>query len=335
MDTIELFYSWQSDTPPEMNQNAIRTSLSKVILDFECINPNKRIIMQEATSNMPGSPVISETIFDRIQNCDIFVADITTINSAVESHFRKVPNPNVLIELGYAIAILGWERIILLFNKQCGKFPDEIPFDIQTNRVLKYKIKDKGDSNGKGQLFTDIKTAINQIIEMNPKRKREKIIITKEAIEKARDTETIERIFKFLNIGCIDFFIEKLPYVIIHDIFYYQVDVSNYYNSRQFFLYDENMSLLIGRFISAWEKTLSFSNEYDARNGNYHFVPERYFGNQKVFEEICEAKEELNSAFGQLVNEVKKSWHEIDVNECSKIAFRNYQEYQNKYFPEE
>lgn len=40
----------------------------------------------------------------------------------------KTPNPNVMIELGYAIKSLGWDRIILLYDKDFGEI-EEIPFE--------------------------------------------------------------------------------------------------------------------------------------------------------------------------------------------------------------
>ena len=32
-----------------------------------------------------------------------------------------MPNPNVVFELGYAVANLGWERVILLINEAHGQ----------------------------------------------------------------------------------------------------------------------------------------------------------------------------------------------------------------------
>lgn len=39
---------------------------------------------------------------------------------------RPTPNPNVLIELGYAFKALGHERVILVFNRAFGKI-EELP----------------------------------------------------------------------------------------------------------------------------------------------------------------------------------------------------------------
>jgi len=71
--------------------------------------------LDEATRNVPGSPNIPMTIFDKIIKSDIFICDLTTINTNATDIQRKTPNPNVLIELGFAISQLGWHRIIMLF----------------------------------------------------------------------------------------------------------------------------------------------------------------------------------------------------------------------------
>jgi hypothetical protein len=46
----------------------------------------------------------------------------------------------VLFELGYASAILGWERIIMVQNTAYGEIED-LPFDLRGRRVLQYKAK--------------------------------------------------------------------------------------------------------------------------------------------------------------------------------------------------
>lgn len=118
-------------------KKAIRISLQKAISKIES---EKDVIIKidESTLNEPGSPNIPITIFKKIKSADIFLCDLSIINS--ESDDRKVPNPNVLIELGYAIAILGWERIIMVFNSSYGNLSKDLPFDIGVHRVNPFKI---------------------------------------------------------------------------------------------------------------------------------------------------------------------------------------------------
>ncbi|MFL5788974.1 MAG: hypothetical protein ACJ748_13025 [Flavisolibacter sp.] len=89
---------------------------------------------------MPGSPSIVESITGKIAKSDVFVCDISIINP--ESSGRQTPNPNVLYELGFATAILGWDRIIMVLNTAFGEL-DKLPFDLRGRRILPYHL----DSN--------------------------------------------------------------------------------------------------------------------------------------------------------------------------------------------
>ena len=60
---------------------------------------------------MPGAPDIARAILEKIAAADLIVADISIINGDRDG--RRTPNPNVLIELGYALCALGPERVVL------------------------------------------------------------------------------------------------------------------------------------------------------------------------------------------------------------------------------
>ena len=49
------------------------------------------------TKGNNGSPDITATIFDKIDKCVLFVCDVSIVNSNADG--RKMPNPNVLVEL--------------------------------------------------------------------------------------------------------------------------------------------------------------------------------------------------------------------------------------------
>lgn len=136
-----LFLSWQSDRKECRNfMFSVVDSVAKRVKEFAPIK------IDRDTANVPGSPDIGDTIFEKIDMCDLFVADITLINDK-DSGYRRTPNPNVMIELGYAIKTLGWERIILL---QCEDYGDveELPFDINHRRICSYTVeKEIGDNS--------------------------------------------------------------------------------------------------------------------------------------------------------------------------------------------
>lgn len=140
---LKVFYSWQSDLQGKFNRYFIEDCMQRAIkeLDREGII-NIDFILDRDTKKVKGTPEIVKVIFDKIKNSNLFVADISIINSGHLN--RKTPNPNVLIELGYAAGILGWENIICVFNSSMGKIED-LPFDIRTRRILSYNLGEEAD----------------------------------------------------------------------------------------------------------------------------------------------------------------------------------------------
>jgi hypothetical protein len=161
MASKTLFYSWQSDLNPDEHQYLIRDSLKSALkiinkeIDFD-------LSLDKDTQKTSGSPDIVETIFRKIRTADIFVADVTVVNP--DYNGRKTPNPNVLIELGYAVKVLGWERIICIVNiDQCK--PEDLPFDIRNNRTSIYSVTKAGIRAAEKGLTATMIVAIKTIID--------------------------------------------------------------------------------------------------------------------------------------------------------------------------
>lgn len=139
-----VFYSWQSDK--RKSSNFISSSIVKAI------NIVKRKLSEDIsleinfdrdTRNRSGSPQIAQTIFDKISQCDIFICDVSLINNTYLNRKLKrriTSNPNVLVELGYAIHCLGWERVICVNNTEFGT-NEMLPFDIRAHRITSFNKK--------------------------------------------------------------------------------------------------------------------------------------------------------------------------------------------------
>jgi hypothetical protein len=158
-----IFYSWQSDLPNNSNWTFIENCLSLATKELKALEPSIIIDIDRATRDDTGSPDITESIFTKITNSSVFVADISIVNGLSDG--RKTPNPNVLIELGYAARTLGWEKIICICNTDFGGL-DNLPFDLRNRRVIPYSLKDKNKSDVKKSLANVIKKSI---IEMKSK----------------------------------------------------------------------------------------------------------------------------------------------------------------------
>ena len=132
-----VFYSWQSDCPSNTNRNLILSALEDAIKEIRDDDSIKvEPVIDRDTLGVAGSPDISESIFSKIESSSIFVCDVSIINEGE----KPSPNPNVLIELGYAIKVLGWNRIVMIMNTEYGE-PTILPFDLRSKRVLTYSIR--------------------------------------------------------------------------------------------------------------------------------------------------------------------------------------------------
>ncbi|MCO6488657.1 MAG: hypothetical protein J5I98_09585 [Phaeodactylibacter sp.] len=164
---MKAFYSWQSDLDPKLNNYLIRDAIKKAIRMLKQ-ELELDIALDRDTKNSPGSLNIVDEILRKIRSSDIFICDVSLINRSVISRMlnqRLCPNPNVSIELGYAVRSIGWKRIICVFNLASGKV-EELPFDVKVNRVTTYYLKNKRDVKAqKESLSNTLYQAMKTIID--------------------------------------------------------------------------------------------------------------------------------------------------------------------------
>jgi len=133
-----VFYSWQSDLPNPTNRSFVQQALenaAKTIRVDDTIDVEP--VIDRDTLGVAGAPDIAKTIFQKVATADVVVADVSIIGGQRKG--RPTPNPNVLIELGYALHALGDERVVLVFNTAFGK-PEQLPFDLKMRRAVTYEM---------------------------------------------------------------------------------------------------------------------------------------------------------------------------------------------------
>lgn len=136
-----VFFAWQLDVPAEQNKKFIWEAITSACDRIVDATPELAPRPELDTQGVPGSPNIVQTIFNRISKCAVFVADLSFV-ATVESKNKKAPNPNVLIELGFAAKSVGWERTILVLNDKFGE-GDDLPFDIKQHRwPIRYRLSE-------------------------------------------------------------------------------------------------------------------------------------------------------------------------------------------------
>src|SRR5580658_3386196 len=120
--TTTIFLSWQADTSKTVGRNFIERTLERVVGrigdDITLEEAVRNVEVDRDTKNVPGSPPIVETIFGKIDKAAVFVPDLTFVG--IRADGRPTPNPNVLIEYGWALKSLGHGRIVPVMNTAFG-----------------------------------------------------------------------------------------------------------------------------------------------------------------------------------------------------------------------
>ena len=170
---LTVFFSWQLDRPSTTGRNLIESALQKAVgrigADLEEAI-REELVVDKDTKGVPGQPPIVDTIFWKIDGAAVFVPDLTFAGIRADGE-RPTPNPNVLIEYGWALKALGWHRIVPVMNTWHGEpTAQSMPFDMgHLRRPLTYSCPDDaGDDTRKAvreQLAKDLETALRTVFD--------------------------------------------------------------------------------------------------------------------------------------------------------------------------
>lgn len=131
---MHVFYSWQSDTPYEIGKNFIRRAIDQAVdllSDELNLEEAERPLVDQDTQGKIGSPIIAETIFEKLREADVVIVDVTMTGSTESG--KKTINSNVAYELGFAHGVSGHEVMVKVMNGHYGNV-EELPFDLRHRR---------------------------------------------------------------------------------------------------------------------------------------------------------------------------------------------------------
>jgi hypothetical protein len=167
-----IFFSWQVDTDPKTGRNLIERALERAVGsigdDTSVDEAVRDLAVDRDTRGVAGTPPIVETIFRKIDAAAAFVPDLTFVGKRRDD--RPSPNPNVLIEYGWALKSLGHLRIVPMMNTHYGEpTPTDMPFDMRHLRnPIQYNCPPDTDEatvkRVKAKLARQIETAIRAVL---------------------------------------------------------------------------------------------------------------------------------------------------------------------------
>lgn len=144
IEEFKIFYCWQSDIPGQREMIYEELQAQKYRLEelHHC-----HIEIDEDIRSVPGMIPIADTVLKKIREADVFVCDISPVtsierrNGVVDgpNNYKRMPNSNVMLELGYALRSMHHSRIIALANTSGSKwYEGEMPFDIFDRYYIKF-----------------------------------------------------------------------------------------------------------------------------------------------------------------------------------------------------
>jgi hypothetical protein len=193
---LKIFWSWQSDTPGKIGRHFVRDVLNAAIDELkqslEVDEPSEReaksaIHLDHDRKGVAGSPDLARTILEKIENSAVFVADVTPVGFVFEAPddltsavTKKIINPNVAIELGYALHALSDSALLMVMNEHYGSRA-ELPFDLQSKAgPIMFRLApdaDKGAVAAAGRaLEPQLVEALNLCIATNVEDRSEKTL---------------------------------------------------------------------------------------------------------------------------------------------------------------
>lgn len=157
---MRLFFSWQSDLRDE--QAFLRACLQEICDDLD-------IEYDEDTRNTGTAEFVADVLLRKIKNCEIFVADLTPVGQTPSG--KKLSNPNVCFETGFAERHHSRSQIVLIFNEDRGTF-DDLPFDLSKRVSVRFSLvgadKPGVTKTFKTSLKKTLSTAIKTVEESQP-----------------------------------------------------------------------------------------------------------------------------------------------------------------------
>lgn len=182
-----LFWAWQNDAENNVCRGFIKNAAEKalkVLIKAGEVQDAPRL--DHATNEVSGTPELAGTIYTKIEAAGLFLGDVTLVGRIGEK--KRTPNPNVLLETGFAAHCMGWDRVILVMNthEQFGP-PEDLPFDLKNRRFpLTYTLgRDDDKVPVREQLVENLTDAIQDAL--------------------SREHNAVDRVFSQFSFQCFDF----------------------------------------------------------------------------------------------------------------------------------
>ncbi len=311
---FNVFFSWQADI--NESRKIINKTLEKAAKELNARHADWHVNITSDTRGEDGSPDIEDAVLQKIREAHIFVADITPIAQLEKEGNRKLlPNPNVMIELGYAIRRMDIDKqVILLVNEENDAInynAKDMPFDINHHKISMIK----GDLT----LTRRIEALLANLIEQ-PTAPNDNIY--------ELDKESVTLLFSHFSTNIIDeFLFGNNQNYIDRRIFDMCDDWYHYFNNTGVFMIYDNKTLdVLTAFYTPFNKlALKCALNYDTIHSNpclahiRGLVADEFQDprQEEKFDEIVKDAIALQPIYKEMIKYIKLKYR-LDFYELSK-----------------
>lgn len=320
-----ILFCWQDHLDTKLHRFLIRDALNAAIgkVQHELPEGTDSVLRQDSdTLNRAGTVEIANTILQKIQHSTIVVGDVTPVLCDAEKG-RFYPNPNVMIELGYAAKALGWNRIICLFNKASCRTED-LPFDIRHRRITSYHC---GDPSQKKQAAKELESVLYHSIRavlQEIGRGEFDLSLSDSALKRQRDLVLLRELMSTINRDALDYYIQRgLSYQLYDDCIYYWLGFDSIVSSSHFRFYDKDLETRVRNFYRVWRETVEYGSDlfYPGPSpGSFVLIHAEGNEYRKNVDAMVKAYADLRGVLKAFLDYVHDHYLEININETDEVA---------------
>ena len=252
---------------------------------------------------------------------------------------KRSPNPNVVFELGYAVAKVGWNRIVLLFNEAFGVFPKDLPFDFDRHRASKYSLNESSAPKKKsyGPLEDVLVTAISAIITENPRKPSEIKALSPEEVRRQRDIKNLRWLLASVHWPTVEQHIKDAPKLISGSVLHFYDGFEAVREAHLFHLFDPQLLARVDAIRKSWSQSVDFGTKYErTRGGDLSFfsVPPNQdwtAADRRAWKTIETSLGDLDAAVREFLHYLRQNYLEVDIDDLNQAAWEEYVQFRERF----
>lgn len=334
---FSIFFCWQDHLDKKLHRFLIRDALNAAIgkIQGELPEDVECILRQDSdTMNRAGSVDIANSILEKINNSAVVIGDVTPVLCDSAKGFFY-PNPNVLIELGYAAKHLGWNRVVCLFNEAVCS-PKDLPFDISHRRLTPYCCKDisqkaQATKALEGILCISIRAILQEI-----GRGEFDATLGNETVKRQRDLRLLRQLMSAIHRPSLDTFIEcGMRYQLDDRCNLFFFDYEAVVCSSTFRFHDKELERLAFELHKVWGAAITHAGLafFPSNRPGAYVLKEDHLWNKdyrQTVERMIASYKQLPVVLNAFLSRVHTNYSEIDMKETDAMAWKAMLPYLNE-----